>query len=123
VSWLVTLLVVVGGVALSSPGQAKGLVLSDSDQGYRMTVRVATKGFTLRFDHAYGGGGTLFQLSCGRKRHGSRQFAAGFAPITTEKSFTGGLNNWNSTKRFCDLTKTADGSTTTAATFHLKPRR
>jgi hypothetical protein len=117
-------LVASAALAMSAaPAGANGVVLHDTDHGYRMTVRVATKGFTLGLDHTYSGGSTVFELSCGKKRHGPRQFAAGFAPITPAKSFTGGLNDWNVKKRFCDLTKTVGDSIAPAGSFHLKASR
>jgi hypothetical protein len=122
---LVTLLCLAGGFVSSAPAQAGGLVLTDADSGFKLTIRTASQSYALRLDHVYSDASDLFSLSCGARRHGGRNLVLAIAPVSAEHTVHGDLFDWNTKKRFCDLTKTPSGSTTETpvASFHLKPPR
>ena len=122
---LVTLLSLAGGIVASAPAQAGGLVLSDADSGYKLTIRAASKTYALRLDDVYGDGSDLFSVSCGARRHGARNLVLAISPVSAEHTVHGSVFDWNPKKRFCDLTRTPTGSSTETpvASFHLKPRR
>ena len=122
---LATVTFAVGGFVSSAPAQAGGLVLTDADAGYKVTIRAASQSYALRLDHVYSDASDLFSLSCGAKRHGGRNLVLAIAPVSAERTVHGNVFDWNTKKRFCDLTKTPSGSTTATpvASFHLKPHR